>query len=78
MDKHIYAIMALWTQLQANLSERLEDRGRGQTFVEYAFLLTLIGVALAAALIALRTGISAQFSVIISCLAAKGAGACGS
>src|SRR5438067_791809 len=74
VDKHIYAIMALWTQLQANLSERLEDRGRGQTFVEYAFLLTSSEVEMSLALTGFEGVCCHLLTTIVNCLKSKGSG----
>jgi Flp pilus assembly pilin Flp len=72
-------VMALRAMLQAraeDIGEHLTDRRRGQGFVEYAFILLFIGVALTAALLALQGGISGLFGTVSSCLGGDGTTAC--
>jgi Flp pilus assembly pilin Flp len=76
VDKHMYAAMALWMQLKATIAEHLEDRSRGQGFVEYGFIILFVGVALTAALVTLRGGISGLFQDVTDCLSGGGSAAC--
>jgi Flp pilus assembly pilin Flp len=76
MDKYMYTALALWAQLTEALSEHLEDRRRGQGFVEYAFILLFVAVALTVALVAFRGGIASLFTRITTCLEGSPSSAC--
>jgi Flp pilus assembly pilin Flp len=64
VDKHICIMLTLWAQLQG----KCEERARGQGFVEYAFILVFVSVAIIAALGLLAGGLSTLFSDIAVCL----------
>jgi Flp pilus assembly pilin Flp len=79
VDKYMYMALVLRTMLQTRMEElgdHLQDRSRGQGFVEYAFILLFVGVALTAALVLLKGGISGLFSNVTSCLGADGSAGC--
>ena len=60
----MYALLGLFLQLQGEL----QDRRRGQGFVEYGFIIVFVSVALAASLTLFKDGLSDMFSDIVACL----------
>jgi Flp pilus assembly pilin Flp len=72
MIKHLFLLLPLWAQLQS----KLEDRSRGQGFVEYAFIILFVGVAITVALVAFQGGLESLFSTVTSCLGTDGQTEC--
>jgi Flp pilus assembly pilin Flp len=64
VDKPIFMLLTLWAQMQA----KLEDRSRGQGFVEYAFIMIFVSVGLVLALTAFKDGLSSMFTYLKGCL----------
>jgi Flp pilus assembly pilin Flp len=64
VDKHMYALLGLFLQLQGEL----QDRRRGQGFVEYGFIIVFVAVGLAVALGLFKDGLSSMFDHIKGCL----------
>jgi Flp pilus assembly pilin Flp len=70
VDKPIFLLLTLWTQLQA----KIEDRARGAALVEYALILVLVSVVSMTVLALLGGEVSTVFSKVESCLTAANAG----
>jgi Flp pilus assembly pilin Flp len=64
----MYRVLDLWKYVQAQREGVLEGRRRGQGFVEYAFILVFVAVALTGALALLGGGVLGMFSRITACL----------
>ena len=58
-------LLTLLVQMQAKLAER----ARGQGFVEYALIIVLVAVALAASLTLFKDGLSDMIAIVIPCFA---------
>jgi Flp pilus assembly pilin Flp len=68
-------VAVAWMYLKP-LWDSVQERRRGQGFVEYAFILLFIGVGLTAALVVLQGGISGVYSNITSCFSSVPDTAC--